>query len=265
MRRIPEVIGSYAAFCEVRNSFDASGILELESDFVYPTTLLPLLVLMDRTGAKLQTSNASVRGYIDRIAQPGLPPVGSTFIPCVRLPRVRGDGEELVIRLGYLSSSTRLFSNNREAYLYLLSELTGNIYEHASADHAYVMAQYYPAKGLIEASFMDDGVTIQGSLEQGRRNSYLRSDPNAALLDALNGVSAKSDGRRGYGLRTSVSIATALGGEVLIVSGRGAIVAQPGRNLSPYRLREDQALHGTLISVRLSEGDKKINLYDHLE
>ena len=140
-----------------------------------------------------------------------------------------------------------------------------NIYEHAEASRAYVMAQCYPKKRLIEVSFMDDGMTIPRSLETGTGTKYPAEGGHTAILDALQGKSAKAGGERGFGLRSSVRIANALGGEVLIVSGRGAVVAGPRGHRSVYSLTPPYGLDGTLVSIRLPESSKKINLYELVE
>jgi hypothetical protein len=236
----------------------------LDAVFVFPTTLLPLLVLMDRTGAVLESSIPSVRGYVAAVSRPDAPPAGATYLVALRRGADLGPGEGVLDRLVDLSGSTRLFSRNRDAYHYLLSELVDNIDQHAGADHAYVMAQYYPIRGEIEASFMDDGVTIPGSLERGIGRHYPPEDAVQAIVDALGGLSSRT-AERGFGLRTSVRLTNALGGEVLIVSGRGAVVAEPAGGVLPFRLSEDRALQGTLVSLRIPEGDKTISLYDYLE
>jgi|HubBroStandDraft_4_1064222.scaffolds.fasta_scaffold293459_1 hypothetical protein len=111
---------------------------------------------------------------------------------------------------------------------------------------------------------MDDGVTIPGSLEGGVGRHYPPEDAVQAIVDALGGPSART-AERGFGVRTSVRLTNALGGEVPIVSGRGAVVAQPEGGILPFRLSEDRALPGTPVSLRTPESDKTICLYDHLE
>jgi hypothetical protein len=262
--RLSRVLECYLSYCIARQAYRRTGELRLEVDFVFPTTLLPLLVLMDQTGAQLQSPSSAVRGYVRTVSRTYPPPAGSTYFSAIRLPRRLRARDDPLTRLEDLSKTTRLFSGNSNAYHYLLSELVDNIYNHAGADHAYLMAQFYPNSGEIEASFMDDGVTIPGSLEQGAGRHYVPDQSYQAIVDALGGASAKTN-ERGYGLRTSVRIANELGGEVLIVSGRGAVVVNPDGTALPYQLTEDQDLRGTLVSVRLREGDRKINFYKLVE
>jgi hypothetical protein len=263
--RLSAVLLSYLIFCEIRQRYRRSGKLELEADFVFPTTLLPLGVLVAQCKKPVHASNPAVQGYVDWILHADDPLRGDTYVPVVRLPKDPGAYRKVLDHLEDLSKTTQLFASNRDAYHYLLSELVDNIYEHAQASRAYVMAQCYPKKGLIETSFMDDGMTIPRSLQLGTGTSYPSGRAPRAILDALEGKSAKGGGERGFGLRSSVRIVNALGGEVLIVSGRGAVVARERTGLSVYLLPPRYELNGTLVSVRVPNSDKRINLYEHVE
>lgn len=259
------VLRNYLLFCKVRKQYEKTGRLELDTDFVFPTTLLPLAVIVAKCKQPVRATNTSVQGYVDWIIHADDPLVGSTYVPFVRLPRDSQTYLKVLEHLEDLSKTTHLFSRNTDAYHFLLSELTDNIYEHAQASHAYVMAQRYPNKGLIEASFMDDGMTIPKSLELGAGASYGADKAHEAIIDALNGKSAKGRGERGFGLRSSVRIANALGGEVLIVSGRGAIVARKDGSLTVYSLSSQYELNGTLVGIRIPDTHKRINLYKLVE
>lgn len=262
---LPAILQCYLTFCAVRQRYLRSGTLRLDASFVFPTTFLPLAVLIARTHAQLQTRSEKVRGYVDWIMAADKPPKGGTYLPIIRLPESPKASQGVLEGLEDLSESTELFRGNRDAYRYLLSELVDNIYEHAEASHAYVMAQYYPRKGLMEASFMDDGMTIPKSLEQGAGATYSKDSDYQAILDALDGRSAKGTGERGYGMRTSVGIVNSLGGEVLIASSRGAVVVGKQGQRSTYGLSARNELEGTLVGLRLPDSGKRINLYDHVE
>ncbi len=259
------MVKSYLEFCEVRQRFRRTGRLELGANFVFPTTLLPIAVIVATTGKRLRATNSAVQGYADWIVTSGHPPAGGTYVPFIRLPKRFEACKDLLERLEDLSEITRLFSGNRDAYHYLLSELIDNIYQHADASHAYVMAQFYRKLGLMEASFMDDGVTIPRSLELGTGTKYPPKRGYQAILDAARGKSAKPGGQRGFGLQSTVRIVNALGGEALVVSGRGAILSPSDGKVIAYSLAPRQELAGTLVSLRLPEGDKRVNLYDLVE
>lgn len=262
---LPETLQCYLSFCRIRKRYQQTGLLELDLDFVYPTTLLPLAVLRAHSGAAIRATNPSVQGYVRWVTNAEAAPAGGTYVPVVRLPASIAEYRDVIERLNDLSATTTLFAVNQQAYRYILSELIGNIYEHAEANHSFVMAQAYTTQRLIEASFMDDGQTIAGSLERGTNRRYTPEDSYNAILDALDGTSSKGSDERGFGLRSSVRLANELGGEVLIVSGRGAVVIGPTRLRSPFVLEPDHALSGTLVGLRLPEGDKRVNLYEFVE
>jgi hypothetical protein len=265
MTELPEVLQEYRVYTAARSRFRASGKLELDIDFVFPTTLLPIAVLMARDNVPLVATNPSVQGYVDWITTAGGPVPGGTFLPIVKLSRRPEAGQMDLGRLQDLSTTTQLFAGNRQAYLYVLSEMVDNIYQHARSTHAFAMAQYYPARGVMELSFMDDGITIPKSLELGTGRPYLVDRASDAIYDALNGLSSKPGGERGYGLPTSVRMVNELGGDALVVSGRGCLVARP--RLAPllYTLRAVEELEGTLVTLRLPDSSKTINFYDFVE
>ena len=265
MKLHPAILESYLTFCRVRRRYRRVGKLELDADFVFPATLLPLAVLVGKTGASLTSSSPAVQGYVNWIMSADDPSPGRTYVPIVRLPKNPEAYRNVLERLKDLSESTELFSVNRDAYHYLLSELIDNIYEHAQADRAYVMAQCYPKKGLIEASFMDDGMTIPKALATGAGRAYRTDQAHAAIHDALKGVSSKGGGGRGFGLQSSVRIVNALGGEVLVVSGRGAAVAEKQGRVRLFSLSPGDALEGSLVGFRVQDTTKRINLLELVE
>ena len=175
------VLQSYLTFCGVRKRYQKSGRLELDTDFVFPTTLLPLAVLVATCRKPVRASNPAVQGYVNWILRADDPLVGDTYVSLVRLPRDPQVYSAVIDHLEDLSETTQLFSGNTDAYHYLLSELVDNIYEHAEASRAYVMAQCYPKKRLIEVSFMD------------RRDDYSQKSRNWHRHEVSRGGGSHSD------------------------------------------------------------------------
>ncbi len=163
-----------------------------------------------------------------------------------------------------LESIFRLHGNGKEyggetVFKYLVSELVDNIYEHSEFENALVMAQRYEKKGIVEICFFDDGVTIAGSF---KKQGMIFEDQQA-IVEAVNGLSTKSK-ERGYGLSSNMTIFTqGMDGEILIVSGLGAIYAGKNRQ-KLYKLQEIHQLMGTLISIRIPFPAPKVNIYDFL-
>ncbi|MGH9923606.1 MAG: ATP-binding protein, partial [Nitrososphaerales archaeon] len=146
----------------------------------------------------------------------------------------------------------------------VVGELVDNIYQHSEFTMALVMAQKYPKKGFVELGFFDNGITIPGSfLKQGL--IYDEEEAHKAIADALKGLSSKGGKERGHGLRSSVRIfLEGLGGEVLIISGAGAVYMSK-QGSSCYVLGGYHKLGGTLISIRIQDLAKQINIYNYVE
>lgn len=263
-RPASSLLESYLLFCEIRGQSRQNAELLIRAGFVFPTTLLPLALLSSKLGLPLRATSESVQGYVQTVLSADHPPSGRSYLPAIRLPKDPPLRSDVLARLENLSAKTRLFSNNTNAYDYLLSELVSNIYDHSAAQAAYVMAQYYPTSGVMEVCFLDDGSSIPGTLGRGLGVAYPPEEHHQAILDAIGGMSSKGGSERGYGLPSSIKIITALGGEVLIVSGAGAVVVTP-RGVSPYVLRADHRFDGTLVSFRMADSDTRIDFYRLVE
>lgn len=85
-----------------------------------------------------------------------------------------------------------------------------------------------------------------------------------ALEEALKGLSTKSD-ERGYGLRTSLNILTeGFDAKCLIISrGAGLIVDKNNRFFC--KMKRNNVFNGTLISARLLNITREVNVYDYIE
>lgn len=115
--------------------------------------------------------------------------------------------QESVIRDNVLSKLNQLVMNNLnlssgyyDAILYLLSEITDNIVEHAVVNRGWVIAQYYPNTEYLDICILDTGISILGSYQQNKNEKI--TDDLQAVQSALEGVSTKGEGR-GAGIRTS--------------------------------------------------------------
>ncbi|NOQ55959.1 MAG: ATP-binding protein, partial [Nanohaloarchaea archaeon] len=140
------------------------------------------------------------------------------------------------------------------------NELVDNIYQHSDFKNALVMAQRYENKKFTEICFFDDGITIKGSfLKNG-----IKFNDTEAIIQALKGVSSKNK-ERGYGLSSNLNLfINGLGGEVLIISGIGAIYwSKTAQKI--YKLPDIYKLKGTLISIRIPYPVKMVDIYDYID
>jgi hypothetical protein len=122
-----------------------------------------------------------------------------------------------------------------ETLSYSLREIFRNVQEHSGTDSLWYAAQYWPEKGWVELSILDEGVGIIATLS---RNHHLNivSDYDAlhyALLPGVSGVAFKGGPKQaknpwansGYGLFMTSQLCLR-GGNYAILSGRGGILLQ---------------------------------------
>ena len=132
---------------------------------------------------------------------------------------------------------------------------------HLGPSVALVMAQKYPLKGFVDMSFFDNGITIPKNLQKHDHEF----SPPAPITEAVKGLSMKGVDR-GFGLSSSVKIFNeGLNGEILIVSGYGAVYFKE-QTPTGFNLVEGHQLNGTLISLRAPHPPSNIeDFYKYLE
>jgi len=242
------------------------GSIDLRScGFIYPTTLVPLLALSRKSQWPWRVNpKTKVGGYLNYIlSRRGPMAIGSSYVAPISLPSSPEDFKKVLKGLHPLQTESALFRENEVAYKYVIGELVDNIYEHSRFQHASVMGQKYAQGGYIELCFFDDGITIPGSfIKQGK--TYDKKAHKDAILQAVRGASTKPEKGRGYGLSTNVEMFRDIGGEVFIASGYGAIYVDKG-SVIPYSLNESSRMEGTLISLRVEDRPRIVNIYEYAE
>lgn len=126
-----------------------------------------------------------------------------------------------------------------------VAELGGNVPQHAGGARGYVAAQTFARTGEVLFAVGDAG----RGLLAGLADRGAGSDVDAAHM-ALSGVSRLGP-QRGEGLKTVVRMASRLGGDVHLVSGRAAVTATQGAR----RMQESaHPVAGTLLQCRVPCG-----------
>ncbi len=265
----PDLWPEYETFCRIRQESLASGACDLSKvDWIYPTTLLPLGNYILTKGVPCTLPEGKdVADYVTLMTEARRRrALSATYVPIVPLPPDRPKANEVIDRIYSIHDDGREYGGVN-AFKYLIGELVNNVYEHSEFENAFVMAQRYGQKGFVEISFFDDGITIGGSL---RRAGFDYTEDYVAIAEAVNGKSAKKDLERGYGLYSNTRLCTeGLGGNILIVSGRGGLQSKgkAGRRIDQkaYDLRDNKyKLNGTLISVRLPTPAPEVDFYDYI-
>lgn len=263
----PPLVNNYLEFCRYRKSYTKDGIVDLsKAEWLCPTTLLPLVALIKSNGPQFKyipPKNRAVRDYFAFIT--GNPPHGKadSFIPIIRSNRLN---DTYLNQIYSLISREELHKDSRiqTAVKYVIGELVANIDEHSKCNDSIFMAQNYQKLKFLEGGFFDNGITIPGSFKDAELLKGAESD-SYCIKQAIAGTSTKKDEGRGHGLPSTVNILKEMNGDIIIVSGRGALYLN-GTNKYvkediSYDLDEDLALNGTLISFQVHLPIKAVDIY----
>lgn len=261
----PPLIRNYFEFCKYRQS-SKSGIVDLsEAAWLCPTTILPLVDLIQQTPQAKYTppTNKKVKRYFELIINEDSSKGDSdSFIPVHSSKRLNDADITHIYKL--ISEE----SKDEQALKYIISELVANINEHSNCTRSSFMAQNYKRLGFLEASFFDNGKTIPGSFKgSGFYDKSLEDSQYVGM--ALEGKSTKEEKGRGWGLPTTIKILKAMNSDIFIVSGKGAIyVTGTNKYLkgdTVYKLSDDLELSGTLIAFQIHLPLKHVSIYDYIQ
>lgn len=263
--KLPDLVEHYLKYCRYRRMFEQTGTIDLSDEsFLYPTTLLPLLILIERIGAEnvIMPHNQDVAKYIRVVTRQDSIQEPKTYIPFTKLPKEHDEMEPILQRIRELGRDVEIIGYNLDAFILIVNEMVENIYEHSEFNMAYMCAQRYPTLAILDLCFADDGITIPGSFKKcGFR--YDENEHYKAIHDALMGLSSKKESGRGTGLRSTGQIVQkGFNGEMFIASGFGAVYIAGGTHRMPFILSYDNRLDGTLISIRVPLRPQKINIYE---
>lgn len=146
------------------------------------------------------------------------------------------------------------FDKSLETFIsYVFVETIRNVYEHSETDAAFICAQKWPTKNLVEIAIVDTGVGVAKALLPRFPN---RTEKELLYLSAEPGISAQSNHRvlgkhnmwsnSGYGLYALRKLAILYEGSFLLCSGRHALWQQQS-GVTEY----ETAFPGTAIAIRI--------------
>ncbi|MBI4434643.1 hypothetical protein HY635_02400 [Candidatus Uhrbacteria bacterium] len=181
------------------------------------------------------------------------------------LSLIRSSHEREALLHAYVMRVVRAI-NDRSAMqpiAYVLTELTANIWDHAETERGFVVAGI--DRHALVIAVVDAGLSIP--LSYDRRGIKFPDSPShdlAAIDAALEGRSARPQGERGYGLRTSAALVMdGWSGSFLLASRRALRYRAPGGSplgevgLSPWA--------GTVVAVTLPLPLRPVDLYAYVE
>ncbi|NOY36342.1 MAG: hypothetical protein GXO83_02065 [Chlorobi bacterium] len=139
--------------------------------------------------------------------------------------------------------------------LYLISEITDNIIEHAGVNRGWLLIQYYPTNEYLDLCIIDTGKTLLGSYKE-HVFTDITTDAEA-IKAAIEGISTKGD-KRGSGIRTSKAISTiGLQGDFTILSGNSIYYND---KILPLPVHWP----GTIIAMRIKKGIQNFSIYNYV-
>ena len=263
MTALPALMEQYVQYCGHATNFQTTETIDLQNvDFIYPTTLLPLGNLILQNNSRYTPPNDQlVARYITTILENPSPSGGTgTYVPIVQLSQNQEESRQSLERVYDIQRQDETLLGNAEAFTYVVGELIDNIYQHSQFTRALIMGQKYPAKGYVDLSFFDNGITIPVTFEK----TGLKFKPHEAIAEAINGASTVHRDR-GFGLRTCTTICiNGLEGQLLVVSGLGAVYSSKDENRL-YSLSNRYSLNGTLITLRVPLPAPSIDIYRYIE
>jgi anti-sigma regulatory factor (Ser/Thr protein kinase) len=131
-----------------------------------------------------------------------------------------------------------------------MEEIFHNVKDHSGVGIGCAFAQHYPDRSEIQIAISDFGFGIPSRVRSLLPNL---NDQEALRRAAAEGFTTKSNVQnRGAGLPNLIRFVTRVGGNVLIVSGRGELVASPRPGSYKLTARKSSDVYpGTLVRVIL--------------
>lgn len=146
---------------------------------------------------------------------------------------------------------------------YVLTELTANIWDHAETERGFIAAGV--DRDTLVITVVDAGLSIPLSYaRRGIEFPDALSHDLATIDAALEGRSARPQGGRGYGLRTSTALVVeGWGGSLLLASQRALRYHAFGRE--PHGAVGLPSWAGTVVAVSLPLPLRPVDFYAYVE
>lgn len=249
-------------YITIMDNFDIENdeIINIDScDFITPIFLAPLMNFIYNNNKSIKShKNPTVDDYLQRVV--GLKKHKDTTLPFRWLDEITDNSEELTKEILQIIQPKKEMS---QALKYIFYELISNVYDHSEFDNGFVIGQNYPRTNDSDFCFMDNGISIPGSLKE--YGFTFRNDCEA-IINAVNGLSTKHGEEfvgRGTGLNTVINIVTqGANGNVIIASGSGVVEITRSQVYAKHIPKN--YIEGTMVGLRLNS-NKSVSLYDHMK
>jgi hypothetical protein len=203
------------------------------------------------------------------------PGMSGNYLPIARITGEESMGVQReksykLIEDQYRELILNCFSNLKDkmsnAIAFFLSELIENAKDHSDAENFYIFAQYWPAIQEFELCLMDDGIGLQGSLS--KVHPQITSDERAVREIIQRQLSARIsdiESLPGTGLANTIRIVSnkELQSTFTLLSGNFGYSCS-----NDYCKWVDLgmlSIQGTLITIRIKEPRKKVNIFKYIQ
>jgi hypothetical protein len=191
---LPSLLNEYDTFTKTRNRLETTGIFDLSNLGIFtPGVVLPIAIMIEQkriTSYILPKDKQWARCFEEIIfgSKDGRLEL-ELRRPLVELPKNKQHSGSQIDQVFELGGDI----GGKNAFRYLVGELTDNIYDHSGFQHAMVMAQRFDEHKELRLGFVDDGMTIAGSL----RNVGMEIEDDVEAIEmAVNGLSASDQTSR---------------------------------------------------------------------
>ncbi|MBI5709773.1 MAG: hypothetical protein HZC42_05610 [Candidatus Eisenbacteria bacterium] len=264
---LPEVLNRTA-----RVPSDVPSLAIRLGDFTYATTLAILAQFILSRHLQGQYSvecGAEMHAYLERIGfEDVLRNRPRTISPdpmdwAVGLTRIStGSATETVSEkiVDIIATFANLEAPERSSLFILVAEMIENIHRHACAPvDGFAVAQVYPRKLKMGITFVDGGIGIRKSFEEGQPSvdvSQLKEDADFLERACDLHVTSKASGHSGYGLYLLSRVVANNRGTFVLTSGSATVVAYLRRGEVSFDRYVHRPWQGTIVSVILDLNER---------
>lgn len=204
-----DLLESFLRYCSMKKAHNDRSLLTVDDDFLTSTQICLLKQYILKNNIEFNTiniPNLEVRSYLENIFTREIENRASdSYIPLTTLPLnhdefIKGKG------LGAIYNILKKEFQDPSALFTIFSELIDNIYDHSEFSNAFIMAQKYDPLGVIDLTFLDDGITIPGAFRKSKVD--ITSHDSDCIKQAWNGKTTRNIEGRGKGIRSSYNICT---------------------------------------------------------
>ena len=150
--------------------------------------------------------------------------------------------------------------HTKDAVLYPIMELVGNIFHHSKEDEGYIFGQFYPNKNFLDICIVDNGRGLAKTYDD---ELNLKLTDIEAIKNVISGLSTKKEKERGYGVWTSKDVVCkAMNGTFVIVSGSSAFIAK--ENKQNFLELPNFYWQGVVIVYRIPKPVGPVNIYSYI-